>query len=356
MQGRKSNDTGVVGWLSSLAIHLALANVLVLWMASRPARQAPLVIEFSASVPAAEGDLDDFVPLAPQVEVESTEELRPIPLAADPFSLGKGRGARGLRGEAGGPPGGGSQARYFGVTAAGDRFVYALDISTSMDEGGGPSAEGSRFERATAELLRSVEALSSDQQFYVFLFCYRTRHMFDKQVATPRMVPATEANKRRLREWLSRVSTGGGTDPRTALFLALKLRPSAIFLLSDGEFNGRRNGRRFQALAGNPSVTDVVAACPGTPSPIHAIAYEDQQNRQIMSELAEQTSGSYRFIPSAFQQRQANALLRTVRKLEARGELAKALERYQRIVTGYGDTQAAEQAESRIAALQQFMP
>lgn len=149
----------------------------------------------------------------------------------------------------------GPQAEYFGTIADGDRFVYVLDVSDSMNRrSGGTSRPSSRFEGASAELLRSIGQLTEDQWFYVILFSHQTRRMFDDNSVVPQMVPATPDNKARLRRWLASVKAGGGTDPRQALRLALELKPSAVFLLSDGEFNGQQGGNGTGVFAANVSV------------------------------------------------------------------------------------------------------
>ncbi len=47
---------------------------------------------------------------------------------------------------------------------------------------------------------------------------------------------ASIAMAKALRTELSRVGPGGGTDPTDALLIAIQLKPQAIVVLSDGEF------------------------------------------------------------------------------------------------------------------------
>ncbi|MEM8679195.1 MAG: hypothetical protein AAGF97_07585 [Planctomycetota bacterium] len=358
MERRAQNPSTTVGWLSSLAIHLLIANLIVLLLVPPHFGQAtPLVIEMSAAaakadpqpivqlVEAAEPALGWEPPL-PEAKVSGSLPLPDLALAGQGGLGGDGRGAALA----------GPHANYFGISAAGDRFVYALDMSTSMNARMGRSAGGSRFKRACAELQRSVNALTADQSFYVILFCYKTRYLFDESQLFPQMVPATDENKARLREWLATIRTGPGTDPRSSVHVGLQMRPSALFLLSDGEFNGHSGKRRCRGLIGNPTIQDVVFSQPGAPVPIHAIAYEDQINRATMEQLAALTGGEFRFVssgrkPTNVVQRRATFLLQSVQRLEDQGNLTVAKEGYEHIMAEYAGTDAADIAASRILSL-----
>ena len=103
-------------------------------------------------------------------------------------------------------------ATFFGTVAPGDRFVYILDVSPSMN-----ARAGKRLERAVLELLRSVAQLREDQFFYVLVFGWQTRRMFDDRSASPEMAAATLENKKRLRNWLAGIQTiRGNRSPRGA--------------------------------------------------------------------------------------------------------------------------------------------
>ncbi len=183
---------------------------------------------------------------------------------------------------------GSASGSFFGIEAGGHQFVYVLDMSGSM--------EGRRFDRATAELLRSVEQLGPHQRFYVLLFSSGTTQMFGCYESLPTSVAATMENKERLADWLLTAFQGGGTDPREALLLAMRMNPSAIFMLSDGEFNGHKNQKQDKLLGGNVDAFSIVAAA-STKTPIHSIAFEDRSSRDNMKRLAEMTKGEFRFIP-----------------------------------------------------------
>ena len=119
-------------------------------------------------------------------------------------------------------------AVFFGTRSQGNRIVFVVDNSSSM--------KGGRLETAIAELVRSVEALSPRQAFYVIFVSDQTYPMFYPQPATE-LLPATAANKKRLAEWLPKaiLASGKNRELIKAMDLAASLRPHAVFLLWDGD-------------------------------------------------------------------------------------------------------------------------
>jgi hypothetical protein len=129
-------------------------------------------------------------------------------------------------GLAGGPPG---TALFFGARAQGDRFVFVVDNSRSMRDG--------RFEAAMAELVRTIDALSPRQSFYVIFVSDKPYPMFYPEVA-PALLPATPANKKRLAEWLPKalLADGRNRELPKAMDMAAALQPHAVFLLWDSDW------------------------------------------------------------------------------------------------------------------------
>jgi hypothetical protein len=177
-------------------------------------------------------------------------------------------------------------ASFFGTEAPGHQFVYVVDTSPSMNIGLGRGPGGaSRLIRALAELRASIQRLSPEHAFYVILFNGRTRRMFDDNTIRPQALAATPENKHRLDDWLVSVRTGESTDPRPALRLGLAMRPSAVFLLSDGLFD-----------VPEASVLEVINRHNFGGTPIYTIAYEDDRCCLTMQRIALATAGEYRFV------------------------------------------------------------
>ncbi len=179
---------------------------------------------------------------------------------------------------------------FFGIEPSGSRVVYIIDMSVSMGYSG---YFGPRYQRAVAEVLKSVEQLTSDQQFFVILFCFECYEMNIGQ-RNGQFVTPTDENKDRLTQWLSSVQLGGGTDPRVAIVRALERDPSCIFLLSDGEFNG--NYFDNPPYRKKSSAVELAKQHNRNGCPIHTIGLEDKSNQRELTLISEQSGGKYQFV------------------------------------------------------------
>jgi hypothetical protein len=162
---------------------------------------------------------------------------------------------------------------FFGIGGYGQSFVYVVDCSGSMSESG-------KFERAVYELLRSIEQLRSDQQYFVIFYNHQAYPM-----DSPGMVLATPKRFEETRDWISYAQPRGGTVPLPALLAALKIKPDAIFFLSDGLFD--------------PQTSRVIRAYnrgKETRIPIHTIAFVNREAEGLMRTIARNSGGKYRFV------------------------------------------------------------
>jgi hypothetical protein len=128
-----------------------------------------------------------------------------------------------------GKPGGDlGTAVFFGARSKGDRFVFVVDNSSSM--------KGGRLELALAELVKTVDALTARQMFYVIFVSDQTYPMF-YPAAAPGMLPATPQNKKRLAEWLPKAILASGNNRKLieAMDMAAALQPQVVYLLWDGD-------------------------------------------------------------------------------------------------------------------------
>jgi hypothetical protein len=178
---------------------------------------------------------------------------------------------------------------FFGTRAYGNRFVFVLDISYSMD-----ARNGRRYQRACDELLRSVSRLKRGQSYYVFLFCWRTEKMFhDPAIKYVEVIPG---HQRQLNTWIHGVSLGPGTDPRRALTLARGMNPDALFLLSDGQFNQPSTPQSETGWIDEQGERSQASVQLGVRSffkktAIHTVAFENPFTRPVMQDIAEVTGG-----------------------------------------------------------------
>lgn len=160
-------------------------------------------------------------------------------------------------------------AEFFGVSADGNRFVFVIDISSSM-------ANGS-FIKARDEAVRSIDQLSPSQDFGVVLYHDSpvTNNVFS-------MCEATDKHKAAFKQWILQQSPTGGTEPTAAMKIAIARKPDAIFLLSDGEFDPKA----VQLISGINKSKRVV---------INTISLS--ANSSTLKQIADENGGSFRFVP-----------------------------------------------------------
>jgi hypothetical protein len=162
--------------------------------------------------------------------------------APEAVSTGPGGGSRdgvtGGRGH-GGKPGRrpkSNSAIFFGTEAVGDRIVFLVDNSGSMKQG--------RMETTLMELLRSIDAMTKDQSFYIVFYSDQAYPMFYPNNEL-RFVTATPENKRRLMPWLQSIELCTGGKLGEAIDLAASLHPDVVYILSDGDINSPRTMQKM---------------------------------------------------------------------------------------------------------------
>ncbi|MDG3002490.1 hypothetical protein [Paludisphaera mucosa] len=144
--------------------------------------------------------------------------------------LVEGSGVGGGEGRGGGSGGGvgrgiGPGTEFFGSREHGRSFAYVIDCSGSM-------STRNALDIAKRELLASLDRLPPDVDFAVTFYDLNARKLTDAQ-GRRGLMPATAANKARVRAQLAAVAPFGGTDHLLALRTALVDRPEVIFFLTD---------------------------------------------------------------------------------------------------------------------------
>ena len=116
---------------------------------------------------------------------------------------------------------------FFGAKQTAQKVVFVVDNSNSMTNG--------KFETALNELSKTVGNLTPQQKFHVIFFSDTAYMMFHPKPVT-KLLPATEENKDRLRQWLYTVEMCLKTKGAEAMNAALMLKPDVIYVLGDGAF------------------------------------------------------------------------------------------------------------------------
>lgn len=167
-------------------------------------------------------------------------------------------------------------ASFFGAYAPGNRFVYVLDSSRSM--------EGDRWLYARSQLLDSIRALKPNQEFFVICFDLQTSFLFTSSPDLVKFYNNDDKTIDRVRNWLRGRQLGRSTMPAQALTYALSYNPDAIFLLSDGEL---RDNSRFllHKINSNTSSTRQI--------PIHTIHLFSAEGRETLQMIARENAGTF---------------------------------------------------------------
>jgi hypothetical protein len=253
-------------------LSLDLAEAPELPAGDEPRWQDALTVEITSDTASAAGpvrlshdrapSVSDFGPLA--TDLPLTDHSSGLD-GSGLIDFGDSAGAKKQSGRA--------STEFFGIGGYGQSFVYVVDCSGSMRDDG-------KFERAVYELLQSIEQLQSDQQYFIIFYNHAAFPMVE-----PGPVRATLQQFEATRAWVSQAQPQGGTVPLPALLAALKMKPDAIFFLSDGLFDPG-TGRAVRAFNRRKQ----------SRIPIHTIAFVNREAEGLMRTIARNSGGEYRFV------------------------------------------------------------
>lgn len=170
-------------------------------------------------------------------------------------------------------------AKFFGSYAQGQKFVFVVDSSTSM--------QGDRWPRACQELMYSIAKLEDGQEFFVLCFDYRTSCMLNLPRNRVEYFSNTPEVRADLQAWLMQHRLGPATHPANAMALALKLAPDAIFLLSDGEL---QDDTLFMLRRMNNDRSSFGQ------TPVHTIALMSHYGHTTLRMIAAENAGTFNWI------------------------------------------------------------
>lgn len=287
------------GIVASLALHLAIAFVLAVRLMSVPVSTGGHISSgFGDAIAAGEIDLERITSLeiepvessaaavpempvyTPSSEGVSTEELalqQPSLTDGEEFRAAVERAASGSGGSGSGIGGDAGEVAFFGSGSPGTSFVFVVDLSGSM-------VEQDRFGRMVRELSSTILSMGTEQKFSVVFFNDHAVPLFAPR-ASSGLIAASKANKQKAVRWIRTRKPDGLTNPEMALEMALEMRPSAIYFLTDGEFN-RPERLQERLVRWNPARI-----------PIHTLTFGNRAGEEPMRAIAEASGGSYRFVP-----------------------------------------------------------
>lgn len=167
----------------------------------------------------------------------------------------------------------------FGISGTGTRFVYVFDRSISM--------AGPPLRVAKQQLIASLESLDSVHQFQIVFFNHEPQ-AWDLTGGQNRIAFASDTNKRLAEKFIRNVSATGGTFRRTALQLALRIRPDVIFFLTDTD----------DPMAAD-DLADAIGRARRDTISINTIEYgngESSADGNFLVQLARETGGNYVYV------------------------------------------------------------
>lgn len=185
------------------------------------------------------------LPDLPTLPVDALSAVDPSDIVSDQIASLTGSAGTGTGSGSGGGLKG-SPVDFFGISDTATRVVIAMDVSNSMFD-----RQPGKFEAVKAQASKLVQGLSINTLFNIIIFEGGSVAMF------PQLEPATEANKGKAEEWIKSVDggkekqnmryngaykrmgtglyEGGGTRLDTALKQALGMKPTSVFVISDGQ-------------------------------------------------------------------------------------------------------------------------
>lgn len=191
------------------------------------------------------------LPDLPTLPIDTAMDIDPSDIVSEQLAALAGAGAGSGSGSGGGGKGG-SAVSFFGVSDMATRVAIVMDVSDTMFD-----RQPGKFDAVKQEASKLVQGLGINTLFNIIIYEGGSVAMF------PDMQPATDANKQKAAAWIQSVDggrdkrgmsyrgayskmgtglyEGGGTRTDTALKQALAMRPSTIFLITDGEMS-RRGG------------------------------------------------------------------------------------------------------------------
>lgn len=174
--------------------------------------------------------------------------------------------------------GGGAGTSFFGIESRGSRFVYIVDVSGSM-------SESDRIGTLRRNLIESMNVLPEQASFLIIAYSDSAFVMNGEF----RWHRADEGNKFKVRAWINRLVSSGGTEPSQAFEEAFKLkpRPDVIYFMTDGQ--------QTDVL---PSFIHALNTR-GRRTKINTIVFGDRQGEEVMRRIANESGGQYRYVPDS---------------------------------------------------------
>ena len=172
---------------------------------------------------------------------------------------------------------------FMDIADTGERFVYLIDTSASMND-------GAHLKLARQQLKSSIRMLKPRQKFQVVFYSVVTTQIKLRNAAAADLYAATAPNIQMAEREIDRVRAERGTDHKPAIRHALRLKPDVIYFLTDGDEPPLSTGDIRELLRENSS---------GARIHVVEFAAGNRESREVtwLQQLASLTGGKYRRVP-----------------------------------------------------------
>lgn len=174
-------------------------------------------------------------------------------------------------------------AELFGVSGSGRRYVYVMDRSDSMN-----GLSGLPLRSAKRELTRSLNSLTEKQQFQI-IFYNDTASPFPTSSGITQMIDGQSDELKAVERYVDSMKAFGGTKHKTALLMALRMRPDVIFFLTDATM----------PRLSSSELRDIQMRADSAGTTIHSIEFGSQSSgaaNSFLRELAAMNGGQYQYV------------------------------------------------------------
>ncbi|MEQ9412126.1 MAG: hypothetical protein RIK87_30730 [Fuerstiella sp.] len=263
--------------------------------ADTPAEQLPEESEVpTQSLPTEAPDVADL--LGQQSTAAATPSERTLPDTIGPGMLPGGlpqagagipelirpRAAPG-QGAAGSLTPGPNTTSFMNIVGNGRNFVYVIDVSSSMGNGG-------RLDLARSQLKGSLRMLKANQRFQILFYNETTTQMKLRNRPAEDLFVADAVQIQLAEQEIDRVTATSGTEHLQPVLHALRLQPDVVYFLTDGD-QPQLSRRDLETVRRQ----NRSGAC------IHVIEFAStaKESREVswLQLLASQSGGKYSYIP-----------------------------------------------------------
>lgn len=174
-------------------------------------------------------------------------------------------------------PGGGITKGIFNIPGNTNqlhqRVVFVCDASGSMMQ---------KFDELRTQLRKAIDPLRPNDSFNVVFFQDTSAAVADPSG----LLLGTPSNKRKVLDFIDKIAPRSSTDPLPGLADAFKLKPSVVWLLTDGDFPD------------NKAVLKFIRENNHTGAVIHTIAYMDDgaEYQKVLQTIATENRGTFKFV------------------------------------------------------------